>query len=496
MLVNDWLVKRSQLTPHKTALVSADTGERVTYAELERRTGVLAAYLADKGIGKGDRVAILDNNSIFYLALLFALPRIGATLVPLNFRLSTAELEGIVQDASPGMLLCGKGWEETARQVSSSLDLPTEITGEVEKRIKEEESHFINGEHLEHIIPEDPWMILYTGGTTGTPKGAMLSYRMVTWNAVNTTVSWGLSPWDVVLMPMPFFHTGGLNVLTTPLLHLGGTVVIMSSFEPDNYLELLQKEKATIIFLVPTMFQMLSQNKVFDTADFSTVRFCISGGSPCPESIYRAYWERRLHFKQGYGLTEVGPNCFALDDERLQEKIGSVGRSVFHGRARLVDEQGEEAPPGGVGELVLTGPHVFSGYWNHPEATRQAFSGAWFHTGDLARCDEEGYFYIVDRKKDMFISGGENVYPVEIENVLYQHPAVAEAAVVGVPHEKWGEVGRAYLAFKEDRDATEEEILEFCRSRLASYKVPRELVIKESLPKSSAGKILKRNLTF
>lgn len=497
-MLNDWLTKRSQFTPEKIALADASNGERLTYRELDQRTAALARYLRDQGLEKGNRVAVLAYNSLFYLILQFALPRLGAVLVPLNFRLSPQELSGIMEDSSPRLLFYAAELQESAHKAASKLENTTLKELEAVEKELSVAGAFAQGngpgEYPTALSPEDPWMILYTGGTTGLPKGAVLSHRMITWNAVNTIISWGLRPTDLVLMPMPFFHTGGLNVLTNPLLYFGGTVVVMKSFDPTSYLETVEKEKATIIFLVPTMFQMLAAEARFDLADLSSVRFCISGGSPCPESLYHRYWERGLLFKQGYGLTEVGPNCFALDDEKVQEKIGSVGRPVFHGRARLVDDEGLEVPQGEVGELLLSGPHLFSGYWSNRRATEETMSDGWFHTGDLACCDEQGYFYIVDRKKDMFISGGENVYPVEVENVLYRHPAVAEAAVVGVPHSKWGEVGRAYIAFKENAYAAEDELINFCREHLAKYKVPREVVIRESLPKSSAGKILKRNL--
>jgi len=496
-MLNDWPVKRRHFTPDKTALVDASTGNRLNYREFEEKVSSLASYLQQYSLSRGDRVAVLGYNSIFYLTLLYALPRLGAVLVPLNFRLSPKELAGIIEDSSPKLLFYDSELEQLASSAVTSVENLNLVEIEAAEKNLDKFSisrNFSFREKLSHLAPEDPWMILYTGGTTGLPKGAILSYRMVTWNAVNTIISWGLKPDDLVLMPMPFFHTGGLNVLSNPLFYLGGTIVVMKSFEPEFYFEVLEREKATIIFLVPTMFQMLAENVKFNETDLTSVRFCISGGSPCPESLYHRYWERGLVFKQGYGLTEVGPNCFALDDQKIKEKIGSVGKPVFHGTAALVDDQGQEVSPGEVGELIMSGPHVFSGYWNNREATEKAFGNGWFRTGDLARCDRDGFFYIVDRKKDMFISGGENVFPVEIENVLYRHPAVAEAAVVGISHPRWGEVGRAYVSFYDGFSATEDELIEFCRKNLAKYKVPKEVVVKNSLPKSPAGKILKRSL--
>lgn len=493
-MLNDWLVKRSQFTPQKTALVDAESGERITYREFNARVTALAAYLRNKGIGKGDRVAILDYNSIFCLALLFALPRLEAVLLPLNYRLSPAELKGTLDDASPALLFYGAEWVSTVEDLKDSgIAVQTAPAAGVDLSLTGEAHGALDKSEL-HIDPEDPWMLLYTGGTTGRSKGAVLSYRMVTWNAVNTAISWGLSPDDVVVMAMPFFHTGGLNVFTLPLIHLGGTTVVMKSFEPARYLEILQREKGTIMFMVPTMYQLLADDKAFAGADFAPVRICISGGSPCPEKLYHLYWERGLPFKQGYGLTEAGPNCFSLADIDVKKKIGSVGKPVFYSRAMVVGEGGCEAATGEIGELALSGPHLFSGYWRNPGATADTLRDGWLYTGDLARRDEDGFYYIVDRKKDMFISGGENVYPFEIETVILKHPAVAEAAVVGIPHEKWGEVGRVYVVIKQEMQLDATELLDYCRSHLARYKVPREIVFRQALPKSPAGKILKREL--
>ena len=491
-MLNDWLVKRSQMTPDKTALVDAASGEKITYLELNKKVTALAAYLAKSGVKKGDRVAFLDYNSIFCLLLLFALPRLGAVFMPLNYRLSVRELNEILADASPSRLFFGEEWASTAGELKGEGLKVQGNLGVVSA---------LGGSGLqpdyEGILPvdeEDPWMILYTGGTTGKAKGAVLSHRMITWNAVNTIISWGLIPSDVVVMAMPFFHTGGLNVFTLPLLHLGGTVVVMKSFDPEVYLQVLQREKGTIMFMVPTMYQLVADSPSFPDADFSSVRICISGGSSCPEKIYHRYWDRGLLFRQGYGLTEGGPNCFALADAQVKEKIGSVGRPTFFCRARVVDEEGRKVPPGEIGELIMTGPHLFSRYWRNPEATAAMLKEGWLHTGDLVRHDAEGFYYIVDRKKDMFISGGENIYPFEIEDVLNRHGAVREAAVIGIPHDKWGEVGRAYVVFKEGYQVSKEELADFCRAHLARYKVPREFVILRTLPKSPAGKILKREL--
>ncbi len=493
-MLNDWLVKRSELSPDKTALIDVDSGKRVNYRELNQRTSAMAAYLKSFNLTRGDRVAILDFNSLFHIELLFALPRLGAVLLPLNYRLSSAELSGIIEDSSPKILFYGSEWAPTAESLNTNktetILIPTEEAIKTAEKL--DSDTFIDP--VLDVDPENPWLLLYTGGTTGSPKGAMLSHRMVTWNALNTIISWGLNPDDVVVMAMPFFHTGGLNVFTLPLIKLGGTVVIMKNFDAEEYLELLQQEKGTIMFMVPTMYQLLAETKNFAAADFSAVRFCITGGSPCPENLYHLYWEKSLPFKQGYGLTEAGPNCFALDDNLIKEKIGSVGKAVFYGRVKAVNEEGAAVLPGEIGELAIKGPHLFSGYWNNPQATKEIIKDGWLFTGDLVRHDKDGFFYIVDRKKDMFISGGENVYPFEVESALYKHPAVAEAAVVGMPHEKWGEVGRAYVVLNKGYKVEPEELIEHSQKHLARYKVPKEVFIEDILPKSPAGKIIKRLL--
>jgi fatty-acyl-CoA synthase len=290
------------------------------------------------------------------------------------------------------------------------------------------------------------------------------------------------------------FHAGGLNVLTTPLYHCGGTVVLLRSSEPAAILRAIEQERCTIIFAVPTVFQMLLEHPHFEAADLSSLRFCVTGGSSCPLPIIHRYAARGLQFRQGYGMTEVGVNCFSLAPEDALRKAGSVGRPVFHSRARIVDEEDRDVAPGEVGELVLAGPHVCSGYWQRPEATAEASRGGWWHTGDLVRCDEEGYYYIVGRKKDLFISGGENVYPAEVEAVLLSHPAIAEAAVIPEPDPKWGEVGLAVVVLRTAGSLTAQDVTAFCADKLARYKIPRRVVFTDVLPRNAMGKILKAEL--
>ena len=504
MLAIDWLTKREELTPHKVAVIDVTTGVRLTYRELNHRARCLAAFLAEElGLQKGDRIAVLAHNRLEFLDLLFAAQKTGSILVPLNYRLTVNELVHLLQDSQPRVLFYDGPNANTAGNLRPRTTVATYVfLGDCRPRFADDVPYdrilaaspgSFAGPQNDFDL-EDPWLILYTGGTTGFPKGAVLSRRMVTWNAVNTAVSWGLTPDDIAAVFYPFFHTGGINVLTTPMIHLGGTLVLTGPFQPRLALQAIERERCTVISMVPTMFQMLMNEPTFPQTDFSSVRVCISGGAPCPRHIYEAFLAKGVIFKQGYGLTEAGPNCFALPDSDALRKIGSVGRPVFHSEVRLIGEDGREVPPGEVGELVIRGNHLCSGYWHQPEATAEVLRNGWLYTGDLALQDEEGFFYIVGRKKDMIISGGENVYPVEIEAVLHSHPKVAEAAVIGIPHEKWGEVPKAVVVLRPGAEATPEEIIAFCRERLAGYKVPKAVEFVPELPKSGMGKILKREL--
>jgi fatty-acyl-CoA synthase len=489
MYIGDWLGRRALLTPAKLALVDATTGMRYSYAELNARANRVARLLREQfDVAKGQRVALLAGNCVECLDLLFACGKLGAILAPLNWRLAPRELAYIVGNCTPAALVYSADYASTAEElrratgVRQALPIAALHAAGDERPIEAE------------VDLEDPALILYTSGTTGHPKGAVLSQRMLAWNSINTIVGWELSAADVTIIHTPFFHTGGLNVLTLPLVHCGGTLVLMRGFDPAGCLALVEAERASVLFAVPTMFQMLLDDPHFARADFSSVRFLISGGAPCPVPLIRAYQERGLPFRQGYGLTEVGPNCFTLQPADAIRKAGSVGQPNFHIDARIVDEQGCGITGDTVGELALRGPAVCSGYWADPAATAAALHDGWFHTGDLVRRDDEGYYYIVGRKKDMIISGGENIYPAEVEELLYSHPAVAEAALIGMPDAKWGEVGRAIVAIKPGAAATADELIDFCRHQIARYKVPKSIVFVERLPRNSMGKVIKGEL--
>jgi fatty-acyl-CoA synthase len=498
MVFGDWLTRWACYTPDKVALIEDATGRRLTYREFNRRANRLASALrSGLGVNHGDRVAVLAHNCNEIFELLFAVGKIGAILVPLNHRLATSELAAILADCEPKVVVVGPEFVDHVGE----LGLP------VDTAIVPLEAHhpWTDYEALLELgmdeMPaggsvslDDPVLILYTSGTTGKPKGAMLTHGTLTWNAVNTEVGWDLRHDDVTLTHTPLFHTGGLNALSTPLLHRGGTVILMRSFDAERSLALIARERCTVIFAVPTMFQMMLNAPNFASSDLSSVRFFITGGSPCPVPLIEAYASRGVVFKQGYGLTEAGPNCFTLDAKDAVRKAGSVGFPNFYQEVLVVDEQGRAVRPGEVGELLIRGPHVFKGYWRNPEATAASLQNGWLHTGDLVRRDEEGYYAIVDRKKDMYISGGENVYPAEVERLLHGHPSIHEAAIIAVPDEKWGEVGRAVVVLKPGAKLTLEQVISFLDGKTARYKLPKSVCFVDALPRNSTGKVQKQVL--
>ena len=497
MYFGDWLARWAVYAPEKTALVDVATEKRLSYRELNWRADCLAGALrARLGVGKGDRVAVLAHNCAETLELFFALGKLGAVLVPLNSRLATSELAYILNDAQPKVCFYGPDFAATALELAHGLS-DTHMLA-YQPAAGETGYEALLASHAGHAAPspaevslDDPHVILYTSGTTGMPKGAMLTHGTITWNAVNTQVGWDLRHDDITLTHTPFFHTGGLNVLTTPLIHRGGTIILMKQFDAARSLELIARERCTVVFAVPTMFHMMLEAQNFETSDLSSVRFFITGGAPCPVPLIEAYARRGLTFKQGYGLTEAGPNCFTLDARDAIRKAGSVGFPNFHVDVRVVDDEGVDVPAGAVGELLIRGPHVIKGYWKNPDATAASLQDGWLRTGDLVRKDEEGYYYIVDRKKDMIISGGENIYPAELEQLLHAHPAVVEAAVIGIPHAKWGEVGRAVVVLRSPGLVSEAELIAYLGERVARYKLPKSVAFVDGLPRNPTGKVLK-----
>lgn len=505
MYVGDILGRRALYTPDQLALVDAGKipHRTFTYSELNNRANRLANWLREgAGIRKGDRVAVLAYNGVEYLDAFFACGKLGAILVGLNWRLHWRELSGLIKKTTPTVLIYSDEFKETVASIlgeETSIEhvLHIEGTGVPNSRYFEKtlSDSVLRPVTTEDIHEEDIACLIFTGGTTGMPKAAQISHRMIAWNTLNTVIH-DLQHGDVTVNTFPLFHTGGLLVYTTPLLILGGTVILTRRFDPEQVLELMEEYAVSVYAGVPTMYQMMTTAPNWNNVDLSGLRFCTSGGAPLPVSLVKKFRdEKGVVFKQGFGMSEFGPGVFALAPEDAIRKAGSIGRPNFFVDARIVGEDNHPVPPGEVGELVLRGPSMCSGYFNEPEASDEAVDDeGWFHTGDLAMMDDNQYFTIVDRKKDLFISGGENIYPAEIESVLYKHPAVEMCAVIGVPDEKWGEVGKAFVVLRAGVEATGEEINAHLQHHLAGYKVPKSIEFVTSLPISAAGKILKREL--
>ncbi len=465
-----WLEKWNLFGPERTALVfpGASGGfQRWTYRDLWRRSQRRAAWLRDvHGVKPGDRVAWNEGNRAEFFEVLFACARLGAILVPINWRCAQPEIDFVLGHCAPKVTL-------TPAMIGT---LPDAGVPEVP---------------CAEASDATPLLILYTSGTTGRPKGAVLTHGSITANSLNTQLACDLSSADSTVTFTPLFHTGAVNVLSMPLLHRGGKVVLLPKFDGREILTAVQQEKVTILFGVPTTFEMLRDDPAFATTDLSSVRFALCGGAPTPVGLIHDWAGRGVVFRQGFGMTEVGPNCFSLPPADAVRKAGTVGFPVMHCEARIVDAEGRDVPQGRTGELWLRGPHVCAGYWNDPVATAAACHDGWWATGDLFSVDEEGYYRVVGRKKEMFISGGENVYPAEVEQALLQFPGVRECAVVGVADAKWGEVGRAWVApASVDPDA----LLDFLRTKIGRYKVPKSVVLVDSLPRNALGKVMKHAL--
>ncbi|HVU10296.1 MAG TPA: long-chain fatty acid--CoA ligase [Phototrophicaceae bacterium] len=505
MYVGDYLGRRALYSPDQLAVVDAGkTPHRTfTYSELNNRANRLANWLRDgAGIQKGDRVAILAYNGVEYLDTFFACGKLGAILVCLNWRLHWREMLQLIEKTTPKVMVFSEEFAESIRLISeqdTSIKHWLHIEGKGLPRSRSFEKTLSDSELrpviTDDVREEDIACLIFTGGTTGLPKAAQISHRMIGWNTLNTIIH-DLQHGDVTVNTFPLFHTGGLLVYTMPLLILGGTVVLTRKFEAEQVLDLLEEYSATVYAGVPTMYQMMTTAPNWSRADLSNLRFCTSGGAPLPVYLVEQFHaEKGVQFKQGFGMTEFGPGVFALAQEDAIRKAGSIGRPNFFVDARIVDEYNHPVPLGIVGELVLRGPSMCSGYFNDAEASAQVVDeDGWFHTGDLATMDEQSYFTIVDRKKDMFISGGENIYPTEIESVLYKHPGVEMCAVVGVPDPKWGEVGKAFVVLKTDAGVSEADLFAHMQHYLAGYKVPKTIEFRAALPISAAGKILKREL--
>ncbi|UCE52971.1 MAG: long-chain fatty acid--CoA ligase [Desulfobacterales bacterium] len=494
--IGSWLTKREFLTPEKEAVV--DGVRRLNYRELNRRVNRLAGALQGMGLKSGDRISILAYNCLEFLETIMAAAKLGLILVPLNWRHTAAELSFILNDSGAETLLFDSELQELVRGVMGNTSLTQYVVfGEQEILEAKAYESLLAGqtqsEPLLEVMPtlDTPHIIMYTAGTTGKPKGAILSQGASFWNVLNLNLAMDFTSNDRNLVVLPMFHIGGIGLFTLPMLYNGGTAILQRTFDPVKTLTLLREEKISLFFGVPAIFMALIQHPDFDADVFKNVRVVMSGGAPLPVNLVKQYHEAGIILQQGFGMSEAAPSIATLGKDLALKKTGSIGRAVFHLDARVVDDDMNDVPRGDVGELIIQGPNLLQSYWNRPEATQEAFSGDWFHTGDLARMDENGDLYIVERKKDMFISGGENVYPAEVENAIYELPQIAEAAVIGVDDEKWGEVGRAVVVLKKGQRLTTEAIIDHLKGRLAKYKLPKSVVFSDQLPRNAAGKVLK-----
>jgi fatty-acyl-CoA synthase len=404
-------------------------------------------------------------------------------------------LQGILADSSPRALIYDTAHAEAAKALAGDMfTLP--LTPGV-KEDKNYEGALASASGKTIVMPatslDECWYLLYTAGTTGKPKGVIQTHGMVLYNHLNIGPAIDLTSQDTTLNLLPVFHTGGNNMYTNPTFIAGGTAIVPRAFDVAQAMELLST-RVTAFFGVTAMYLFMSQHPDFEKTNFSSMRSWASGGSSMPVSLLETYAKREIMIQQGFGMTETGPTVFLVDEAHAISKSGSVGKPQPWVDVRIVDRDGKDVPVGENGELLIKGPGVTPGYWQLPEITKQSFEDGWLHSGDVARCDSDGYYYIVDRWKDMFISGGENVYPAEMENVLFSHPAIAEVTVIGMKDEKWGEVGCAIVALKPNQTLTEQEVIDFCKSHLAKYKVPKSVVFVSALPRNAAGKVLKTEL--
>ncbi|HWI49204.1 MAG TPA: long-chain fatty acid--CoA ligase [Rummeliibacillus sp.] len=478
-----WILKRASITPDKTALIDIATARSWNYQQLADEVKKWARYLENSGLQKGDRVAVIAENRIDLFSILFACGIGGYIYVPLNWRLSHPELNYILQDCTPSVLLYEQQFSTFATNHPQMKSYS--ITSNL---------HVLDEDlPISHCNSNDPWLLIYTGGTTGKPKGVVLSYDAVNWNAFNTIISWNLGSDDCTLNYLPLFHTGGLNALSIPILMAGGTVVIGRKFNPHEAIQTLNDYQTTISLFVPTMYQTMIETEEFKHSTFPTIKVFLSGGAPCPVTIHEAFLKKELRFKEGYGLTEAGPNNFFIQPEEAAKKLGSVGKCMQFNHIKILASNGKECGTNEVGELYIKGKHMFSGYWNNSVETAKTIVNGWLRTGDLAKMDQDGDIFIVGRVKEMIISGGENVYPQEVEQCIITHPKVKEVAVIGIPDQHWGEIVTAFIV-TDDAFHDDEEIQALCREFLGGYKIPRRIHFISELPKTHVGKIDKKKL--
>ncbi len=494
--IGQFLSRRAVLDPDKVGVIAGD--QRLTYHALNARANQAAHALAARGVGRGDRVAVLLRNGLEYHALYFGLAKLGAVLCGINWRLAPSEVAYIVENCGARLLIYDAEFADGVARVRERL--PPDVlvagaaAGPAERRLDEilgaapEHEPAIAGE------PDDPLVLMYTSGTTGRPKGAVLTHQQMFWTSATIVYTLDHRRDDVNLLPLPLYHVGGLSFITA-FAHLGSTVVMIRAWDAAHVLELIGRERIHHFMAVPSMLNELHNLPGLAQADLSSLRWLLVAAAPVPPGLIHAFAECGIVVQQSYGMTETGGPATVVGREHAIAKAGSAGLPFFHTEVRVVDEGGAEAAPGEVGEIWVRGPHVISSYWQDPAATAAAFVDGWLRSGDLAYRDADGYLYIVGRRTDMIISGGENVYPAEVENVLNNHPKLMEVAVVGVPDPTWGETVCAVAVVRPGEALDLDELRSFCEGKLARYKLPRKLIVSaQPLPRNATGKLLKSAL--
>ena len=498
---------RARLDSSREAVEDMDTGTIYTYGDLDDRADRLAHYLKETcGVKKGDRVAYLSRSRVELLDGYYATGKLGAILVPYNARLSPKELSQLMCHESPLVLIYEDVFQDTVTALVGE-DIP-KIRIVMGKTLAGDTNYdealaASSNAHMacQDLELEDIHLIIHTGGTTGLPKGGLISHRSTLLNAMNEICTWNLTQDDSAIILLPLFHTGGWNLLTLPLLHVGGKLYLSRAYDPKQTLEYMQSKRTTCMFGAATIFRMMVEQPEFAAADFSSMRWIMAGAAPTPINIMQEFWDKGVKFILGYGMTEAGPNNLStpaqfVPQDVIEQKYASVGKPMYMTLLKLIDDDGNEVTePNTPGELLWSGPQIFSGYWKNPEETAETLIDGWVHTGDMATVDEDGFYYIVGRKKNMFISGGENVFPPEIESILYDIEAVRECCVFGVADEKWGEVGKAVVSLRPDQTLTKQDILTFLNGKLSRYKIPKYITFVDDVPKNNVGKIVVRQIT-
>ena len=507
MNVGYLLTQKAAQVGNREALIFGNT--RLTYYDLNARANKLANAMLKLGIKKGDHVGLLLRNCNEFWEAFFAVAKIGAVVVPINWRFVARELEFVINDSEVKMLFLGEEFEDTINTITSQLvnvhsyiivDGDTGSKGLKIKGAKTFKNLVAASPDTEPALDEvkmsDDLAIIYTSGTTGRPKGAVHTHEATLWNAANQIIQVGLRADETVLIWSPLYHVGGLYDLSFPMFYTGGKAVVLRDFDATVLMKTIQNEHVTTMLAFPTILRMMLALPNFKDYDTSSLRILFVAGEPVSIDFIKKVMENfpKSEILQGYGLTEGISVSTVLDSEHAISKVGSIGKPLWGVELQVVDEQGKVVGKGEVGEIVQRGTHTMKGYWKLPKETAETFKGGWMHTGDLARVDEDGFIYLVARKKDMIRSGGENIYPAEIEDVLYTSPKIFEAAVIGVPDEKWVEAVKAYVVLKPGQTMTEREIIELCEKNLASYKRPKYVEFVDALPKTASGKIAKGEL--